>query len=37
MYLKHGALLLEASVLVFCLGFPWEPKAESGQDRNAEV
>lgn len=28
---------MEASVWVFCLGFPWEPKAESGQDRSAPV
>lgn len=34
---EHGALLLKASILVFCLGFPWEPKAESRQDLDAEV
>lgn len=28
---------MEASVLVFCLGFSWEPKAESRQDLDAEV
>ena len=28
---------MEASVLVFCLGFPWEPKAERRQDLDAEV
>lgn len=28
---------MEVSVWVFCLGFPWEPKAESGQDHSAPV
>lgn len=31
------ALLLEASVLVFRRRFPGEPKAEGGQDHNAEA
>lgn len=30
--LEHRALLLEASVWIFGLRFPWEPKAESGRD-----
>lgn len=29
--------MLEASVSVFSLGFPWEPKAARGQDRGAQV
>lgn len=30
--LEHRALLLEASIWIFGLRFPWEPKAESERD-----